>query len=61
MRFPWQKRNDAAQAETDRAKTDYEWVVQNRVTVSNLVTRLLYHGEVNGIVEAIHRVAKGQA
>lgn len=60
MRFPWQKRADAAKAEAEKAEREYEWAVQNRTTVSGIVSRLLYHGETNGIVEAIHRVAKGR-
>lgn len=59
MKFPWTKRTDAAKAQTEQAKTEYEWAVQNRTTVQSLVTKLVYHGERNGIVEMIHMVAKG--
>lgn len=59
MKFPWQKRRDQAQAETDKAKTDYEWAVQNRTTVSAIVGRLTYHGERNEIVERLNTVIRG--
>lgn len=58
MRFPWQRRRDAI-ADTQRAQNDYVRAVQNRDIVSVVVARLLYHGETNGLIEAIHRVAKG--
>lgn len=60
MRFPWQRAKQA-KAEAERARTQYEWAVQNRTTVSDLVSRLLNHAETNGIIEAIHKVAKGKA
>lgn len=59
MRFPWTRRVDEAKRQTEQAKTDYERAVQNRTTVSTMVSRLIYHGEHNGIVEMIHKVANG--
>lgn len=59
MKFPWQKRNDQAQAETERAKTDYEWAVANRTTVSSIVGRLTYHGDRNEIVERLNSIITG--
>lgn len=61
MRFPWQKRHDRAAAETEQAKNQYEWAVQNRTTVQALVAKIKYHGERNGIIEMIHLVAKGRS
>lgn len=60
MKFPWTKRNDDAIAETEKAKTDYEWAVQQRTTVSDLVDRVVQHGEQNQIIEnLINGVTRG--
>lgn len=59
MRLPWQKRHDAAIAETEQAKNEYEWAVQNRSTVSALVNRLVYHGQQNAVIERLNMVARG--
>lgn len=59
MRLPWQKRQDQAKVETERAQNQYEWAVQNRTTVSGLVSRLVYHGEQNAIIEKLNMIARG--
>lgn len=59
MRFPWQKRFDAAQAETQKARTEYEWAVQNRTTVRDVVAKLVTHGSENGLIEKLNLVARG--
>jgi hypothetical protein len=58
MKWPW-VRHAEAQAEAAKAKTEYEWAVQNRTTVSAVLARLTYHGNQNGFVEKIQRVARG--
>lgn len=59
MKFPWTRRNDAAKAETQRAKTDYEWAVSQRTTVSELVSRVIFQGDQNRIVENLNNVIRG--
>lgn len=59
MRFPWTKRHDEARADTAQAQHQYEWAVANRSTVSSLVSRLMYHGQENQIIEKINMVIRG--
>lgn len=59
MKFPWTKRNDAAKSVTEQAQHQYEWAVQQRTTVSDLVQRVIYQGEQNRIVENITNVTRG--
>lgn len=59
MRWPWQKRQQEAKADTEQAQKQYEWAVQNRSTVNSLVHRLVYHGEQNEIIEKINSIVRG--
>lgn len=59
FRFPWQRRMDDAKAETAKAKNEYEWAVQNRTTVQNVVKRLVTHGAENGLIEKLNLVVRG--
>lgn len=61
MKWPWTKRVKESAADAEKARTEYEWAVANRTRVESLVRKLTYHGETNGIIEALHKVAKGKA
>jgi hypothetical protein len=58
MKWPWD-RDIAAQAETERAREEYEETVRNRSLVSALVSVMMYHGAENGFVEKVQKVARG--
>lgn len=59
FRFPWQRRMDEAKAETQKAQTEYEWAVQERTTVQEVVKKLVTHGAENGFIEKLNLVARG--
>lgn len=59
MRFPWTKRQNRAKTQTEQAKNEYEWAVQNRSTVSSLVERLVFHGQENAIIEKLTQITRG--
>lgn len=59
MKFPWTRRQDEAKEETAKARHQYEWAVAQRTTVSDLVSRVIFQGDQNRIVENLNNVIRG--
>lgn len=59
MKWPWTKRLDAAKDQTAKAAHEYEWAVQERTTVQDVVKKLITHGTENGLIEKLNLAVKG--
>lgn len=57
--WPFEQRKQEAEAQAEKANSEYEWAVQNRTTVQALVEKIKYHGDKNNFVENLNIVIRG--
>lgn len=59
FRFPWDRRMDEARANTEKAQNEYEWAVQQRTTVQDVIKKIVTHGTDNGLIEKLNLAVRG--
>jgi hypothetical protein len=60
VKWPWQKRQEEASAETQEAKEQYEEAVRNSHNVADVLSVLFTYAERNEFSVKIQKVARGR-